>query len=60
MLLDGKIGFTAQEVTDRSTQAKANSSKLNMVSNVLPIASLILGILALVGGILLLRRPSDV
>jgi hypothetical protein len=59
VLLDGKIGFTPQEVTDSVNQAKTNSSKLNMVSNVLPIASLILGVLALVGGILLLRRPSD-
>jgi hypothetical protein len=58
VLLDGKIGFTEQEVTDSVTEAKANSSKLGMVSNVLPVVSLILGVLALVGGILLLRRPS--
>jgi len=58
VLLDGKIGFTDQEVTDSVNQAKTNSSKLNVVSNVLPVASLILGVLALVGGILLLRRPS--
>ncbi len=59
VLLDGKIGFTDQEVTDSVNEAKTNSSKLNMVSNVLPVASLILGILALVGGVLLVRRPSD-
>jgi hypothetical protein len=59
VLLDGKIGFTEQEVTDSVNEAKTNSSKLNMVSNVLPVASLILGVLALLGGILLLRRPSD-
>jgi hypothetical protein len=55
VLLDGKIGFTDQEVTSSVNDAKTNSSKLNMVSNVLPVASLILGILALVGGVLLLR-----
>lgn len=58
VLLDGKIGFTDQEVTDSVTQAKTNSSKLSMVSNVLPVISLLLGILALVGGILLVRRPG--
>jgi len=59
VLLDGKIGFTDQEVTDSVNEAKANSSKLNTVSNVLPVASLVLGILALVGGILLVRRPEN-
>ncbi len=58
VLLDGKIGFTDQEVTDSVNQAKTNSSKLSMVSNVLPVVSLLLGILALVGGILLVRRPG--
>ena len=58
VLLDGKIGFTDQEVTDSVNEAKTNSSKLSMVSNVLPVASLLLGILALVGGILLVRRPG--
>jgi hypothetical protein len=59
ILLDGKIGFTEQEVTDSVNEAKTNSAKLNMVSNVLPVASLLLGVVALVIGILLLRRPSD-
>jgi len=59
VLLDGKIGFTEQEVTDSVSEAKTNSSKLNMVSNVLPVVSLVLGVLALVGGILLLRRSDD-
>jgi hypothetical protein len=59
VLLDGKIGFTEQEVTDSVNEAKTNSAKLNMVSNVLPVASLLLGVVALVVGILLLRRPSD-
>jgi len=59
VLLDGKIGFTDQEVTDSVNEAKANSSKLNTVSNVLPVASLVLGILALVGGLLLVRRPEN-
>ena len=56
VLLDGKIGFTEQEVTDSVNEAKTNSSKLNTVSNVLPVVSLLLGVIALVGGILLLRR----
>jgi hypothetical protein len=58
VLLDGKIGFTDQEVTDSVNEAKTNSSKLSMVSNVLPVGSLVVGILALVGGILLVRRPD--
>jgi len=58
VLLDGKIGFTDQEVTDSVTEAKANSSKLAMVSNVIPVVCLVLGVLALLGGILLLRRPD--
>ena len=57
-LLDGKIGFTDAEVTASVNDAKTNSSKLNLVANVLPVVSLVLGVLALVGGILLLRRPA--
>jgi hypothetical protein len=56
VLLDGKIGFTDQEVSDSVSEAKTNSAKLTMVSNVLPVVSLLLGVVALVGGILLLRR----
>jgi hypothetical protein len=59
VIIDGTLGFTPQEVTDSVTAAKANSSKLNMVSNVAPVVSLILGVLALLGGILLVRRTDD-
>lgn len=59
VLLDGKIGFTPQEVTDSVNEAKTNSTKVNMLANVVPVVSLVLGIIALVIGILLLRRTDD-
>jgi hypothetical protein len=59
ILLDGKIGFTDQEVTDSVAQAKTNSSKLNMLANVAPVVCLVLGLLLLVGGLVLARRPDE-
>jgi hypothetical protein len=58
VLLDGKIGFTDQNVTDSVNEASANASKLNLVSNVLPVVSLIVGHVLLVVGILLYRAAS--
>ena len=59
VIIDGKIGFTPQEVKDSVSQASANASKLNLVANVLPVASLVLGLVLLVIGILLVRRTDD-
>jgi len=59
VLLDGTIGFTDQEVTDSVAEAKTNSSKLNLVANILPVVSLVGGLVLLVPGILLLRRSDD-
>lgn len=58
VLLQGKLGFTEQEVTDSVNEATSNASKLNLVSNVLPVVSLILGLVLLVVGILLYRASS--
>lgn len=58
VLIDGKIGFTDQEVADSVAQASANSSKLNFVANILPVLSLVLGVVVLVVGLLLVRRPD--
>jgi hypothetical protein len=59
VLLDGKIGFTDQEVTDSVNEASANASKLNLVSNILPVGSLVLGLVLLVVGILMYRGSSS-
>jgi hypothetical protein len=59
VIIDGTLGFTEQEVTDSVDQAKTNSSKLNLVSNVIPVVSLILGAVLLLVGILLVRRTND-
>ena len=56
VVIDGTLGFTDEEVASSVDSAKTNSSKLNLVSNVLPVVSLVLGAVALLGGILLLRR----
>ena len=55
MLIQGKIGFTDANVTDSVDSASANASKLNLVSNVLPVVSLVLGLVLLVIGILMFR-----
>jgi hypothetical protein len=60
VLLDGKIGFTDKEVSDSVAEAKTNSSKLNLVANILPVVCLVAGLVFLVPGILLLRRTEDV
>jgi hypothetical protein len=59
VVIDGTLGFTDQELASSVESAKANASKLNLVSNVLPVVSLVLGAVALLGGILLLRRRDD-
>ena len=60
VIIDGTLGFTEQEVTDSVEAAKANSSKLNLVANVLPVVSLVLGAILLLVGILLVRRTDEV
>ena len=55
VLIQGKIGFTDANVTDSVDSASANASKLNLVSNVLPVVSLVLGLVLLVIGILMFR-----
>jgi hypothetical protein len=59
VVIDGTLGFTDEEVASSVESAKTNSSKLNLVSNVVPVVSLVLGAIALLGGILLLRRRGD-
>lgn len=59
VLIDGKIGFTKQEIADSVNEASSNASKLNMVANVVPVASLVLGLVLLVIGILLIRGTDE-
>ncbi|HET7899913.1 MAG TPA: DUF3068 domain-containing protein [Candidatus Nanopelagicales bacterium] len=59
VLVDGTLAFTDQNVTDSVNQAKENSAKINLISNVAPVVLLVLGLIALVVGILLLRRDDE-
>ncbi len=58
-IIQGKLGFTDEEIAESVQEAKDNSAKLKLVSQTLPIVSLVLGLILLVIGILLARRPDD-
>ena len=58
-IIDAKIGFTPEEKADSVAAAKTNASLLNLLSNVVPIASLIIGLVLLVIGILLVRGTDQ-
>ncbi len=62
-IIEGKIGFTDEEVAESVSEAKTNSAKLKLLNSTLPMACLILGLAALTVSLLLLRRrdpDSDV
>ena len=52
------VGLTPDYRATAISEAKANSSKLTLVSSTIPVVSLVLGAISLLVGILLVRRSS--
>jgi hypothetical protein len=57
-IIDAKIGFTEANKTAAVAEAKSNAQLLNLLANILPLASLILGLVLLVIGVLLVRNDE--
>lgn len=57
-IIKAKIGFTPENKASAVEEAKANSSKLSLLSNTVPVVSAVVGLILLVIGILLARRPE--
>ena len=57
-IIKAKIGFTEENKASAVSDAKANSAKLGLVSNTLPVVSGVAGLVLLVIGLLLARRPE--
>jgi hypothetical protein len=60
-IIEGKIGFTDEEIAESVGEAKTNSSKLKLLTTTLPVGALVGGLVALAVGLLLLlgRRDAD-
>jgi len=57
-IIKAKIGFTPENKAAAVEEAKANSAKLGLVANTIPVVSAVVGLVLLVIGILLARRPE--
>ncbi len=57
-IIKAKIGFTAENKATAVSDAKANSAKLGLLANTVPVVAAVAGLVLLVIGILLIRRPD--